>query len=283
MKKLLRFSLLGLLCLTFSCSQEAKEWDLQQELDAKGLFALNVELENGDIQINAISENKVTLNSHFILKGNKQELDQITEMIKMQLLPSKDSAVIKLISPSEKQFKYKLATHVSIGVPAKFDLKVDNQNGDLNVKGTAGQARLLSSNGNIVIKDLTGDVEAESTNGNIELTHVSGKKHEVKTNNGDVLLSQLTGVIQASTNNGDINGHLMGVNRPENYKFQTSNGTIELKLPADTSAKVKYRNSSGEIKTDFKHNQDSKEILIGDGTANITTRTSNGDINILSN
>jgi len=169
-------------------------------------------------------------------------------------------------------------------------------------RGWEGDVTLQTSNGRISAYDLHGVAELRTLNGPIIVERQSGSLR-VKTSNGPIQMKQLDGVVDAETSNGAI--IVDGAALAQSGRLRTSNGAVELRaeLVADASYEVRTSNgevrlylvepdvqldlttSNGEIElgTEVVVTEVSRSRLsgrIGQGTARLVARTSNGDVTI---
>ena len=93
--------------------------------------------------------------------------------------------------------------------------------------------QLRSTHGPIVVDGLHGEVDASSTNGRVELMNISG-------------------TIVAETTNGSIRASLDRVDPAKPISFSSTNGSIDVTLPADLKANLKMRSFNGSIWSDFE-------------------------------
>ena len=91
---------------------------------------------------------------------------------------------------------------------------------------------LRTTNGSIMAEGIHGEIEASSSNGEISLTNISG-------------------TVVADTTNGSIKVTMDRVDPGKPIAFSTTNGTVDVTLPADLKANVKLRSFRGEIWSDF--------------------------------
>jgi hypothetical protein len=105
---------------------------------------------------------------------------------------------------------------------------------DLSVqvpRGTSLQLKSVNSK-QITVENVDGDIEANCTNGRVVLTNVSGS-------------------VVAHSLNGGITATLDRVRGDKPMSFSTLNGNIDVTLPADVKARLKFKVDNGEVFTDF--------------------------------
>ena len=112
---------------------------------------------------------------------------------------------------------------VGWGEPADFQIIVP-RNTSVQLQSNFG--------GDVVVENVTGDVE-------------------IKNMNGEITLRQLGGGAIIETMNGEIDASFTAVPAGKPLAFSSMNGEIELRLPADAKANVRFRTQNGSILTDF--------------------------------
>jgi hypothetical protein len=91
-------------------------------------------------------------------------------------------------------------------------------------------------------------VRLSSRNGQIQLTDLGGAVN-AETTNGQILATGLSGVLDASTTNGGIRVKATAV-QTGGIRLDTTNGSIELGIPASAKADISARCVNGSFKTD---------------------------------
>jgi hypothetical protein len=99
---------------------------------------------------------------------------------------------------------YSAAAEFNIKLPARFNLDVETQGGDIGVEGTLlGEARLTTGAGDIHTVDIGGPVRVETALGNINLGNL-GARAEVRTAGGSIHVGNVRGDTTIETSGGEI-------------------------------------------------------------------------------
>jgi hypothetical protein len=139
----------------------------------------------------------------------------------------------------------------TVAVPPSIDVRVDADDGSVDVSGITGDVDVDTDNGSIEMDSLAGSIRATNDNGRIE---------------GDRLTSQR---VSADTDNGRIN--LTFVTPPSNVVATSNDGSIEVVVPNDGTA---YR-----LDMDTDNGSRNDEIISDDTAArSIVIRTDNGSV-----
>lgn len=122
-------------------------------------------------------------------------------------------------------------------------------------------------NGNVNAEDLGREVRANSVNGNVDVSTTSWVQAET-----------VNGRIKASMGDAGWNGTL---------KIESVNGSIELDMPGDLSADVKFSSVNGHIDSDFPLTISngwpvghSASGIIGKGGRELAIKTVNGNVEL---
>jgi DUF4097 and DUF4098 domain-containing protein YvlB len=108
---------------------------------------------------------------------------------------------------------------------------------------------LKSSNGYIVSKGLKGPIDAATSNAKIEVVEAEGHPLNLATSNGALLIEADGAAVDAKTSNASIKfrGTLAG----DDNELKTSNGSIDVELPADSQFEIKATTSNARVDSDF--------------------------------
>lgn len=97
-----------------------------------------------------------------------------------------------------------LGAEFDITVPARFNLDVETQGGDINVSSALeGEVRATTAGGDIRTRDVSGLLHAETAGGSIALGNV-GQRLEARTAGGDIRVGNVKGEAVLETSGGEI-------------------------------------------------------------------------------
>jgi hypothetical protein len=125
----------------------------------------------------------------------------------------------------------------------------------------------MTTNGNVLCRDLNSVVEASTTNGNVEVS--TSEWGSARTTNGGV---------RVSIGNAKWDGEL---------EVKTTNGSVDVTLPATAEFKVNAATTNGKIHTDFpitvQGSLSSKDLsgTVGAGGRELRVVTTNGTIKLM--
>lgn len=155
-------------------------------------------------------------------------------------------------------------------------VKAETYQGDVMLESSAGEIALKTTTGNILAYDVNpggiGDLlNAQTSSGTISLQKVNHRQIKASSISGSVLF-----------NSGFLTGGI--------YNFKTSNGSIELQIPADASstfiASLGFGSFNSAIPLDVQSESitpGGKSIVakLGNGSATVNLTTTSGTIRIL--
>lgn len=266
------------LLLLSACGGNVKEWDQSEQFPVGSMQAINTEIKAGKITLHGSDDDQIKVNTHFKLTSKRKK--ELADSIQLEAIPAAKSLGLRLSLPALEQDE-NLTSDVEMYVPANLQVSLKNSDGDILLDNLKSSVSVEGVNGNITDSNHTGNLVVSVQNGNINLTQVTGNAHKLSTQNGTLELNKVTGAVDAYSANGNIVASLQGVDRPEDYRFATINGNITLKVPSDSSARVRYKKGVGNVSTDFKHLPEQSRIDLGEGAARIQMESTNGNLEVL--
>jgi len=273
-------ALLALLAIALTTTASAKETVTQEmnktfRLQPGGEVTL--ENVNGAIQVEGWDRDRVEL--HVVKKVQASSLERAEEAMRnFEVLIESTPEMLRVETnkPKGEGGLVSWLRSASTQYQASYELRVPRH--------VIIDANTV--NGRVTLTDLNGDVDADTTNGSIHMNRVSGRT-SASTTNGSIQVAEARGSVSASTTNGRIRVSLMDVTPTADMSFSTTNGSVELELPADVQTHLEARTTNGGISTDFAVKVDGKRgsksidaAINGGGDSRLKVRTTNGGIRI---
>lgn len=218
------------------------------ELNEGGI--LSVENVNGDITITAGTGNTLQ-----VIATKKAGSSDYLEGMEIHVSASDDRVSIRTEHPksTNRWFGGNGSGSVTFEIIAPANIEIDS---------------VETVNGEIEVAGIRGDVSADTTN-------------------GDIRLSGLEGSLEADTVNGSIDATFVSLGGGQRVVAETVNGRVQLRLPANASARVDAGTVNGGIDADDFGLHVDKGFLgrdcegeIGGGDARIKISTVNGSVKI---
>ena len=262
---------------------------------------LSVETFNGSVEVSGWDQETVDISGS--KSGPTQEA---ADALKVAIDNSPDSVSIRVTRPSDRRGNMGARFVIKIPRAAYLD-RIFTSNGAIRTQDGSGPARLHTSNAEIRVQALHGSLDAQSSNGSIELTDLDGDA-KAHTSNGHIRIEGLRGSLEAGTSNASINARLEQVPVGRPVRLETSNSSVELRVPANfandirvstsnsgitlhmpnqVNAQVVARTTNSSISSDFEvkmqgeFSKNRLEGVIGNGGSLIDLSTPNGSIRLL--
>jgi DUF4097 and DUF4098 domain-containing protein YvlB len=225
---------------------------------------------NGSITVAVISDNKIETIVTKTGSGARQEAAE-ADLKNVSVDYSQDGNTVRIVArrTGPKSFGSSGAA-VQLKVPARAVLALTTSNGEITSEGTQGPITARTSNGKVDVRAARGELD-------------------LATSNGAIVIDATEAILAAGTSNGDI--HFAGGLGKGTHTLTTSNGSIELVLPAAVPFQFAASTSNGSVTNRFpglrassgKPGSHRLAGLVGSGsTADIDLKleTSNGSITL---
>jgi hypothetical protein len=140
---------------------------------------------------------------------------------------------------------------IEVRMPKDADLQVRSGDGSIKADNLSGNIDLQSSDGTISVKGLQGPLRLRSSDGTITGSELDGKCDAVSSDGG-IRLSGRFDTLNAKSSDGSINVEVLrGSKLDSNWSIASSDGSIEVALPADLSADIDATSGDGSISSDI--------------------------------
>lgn len=139
-----------------------------------------------------------------------------------------------------------------VAMPRNATLDVRSGDGSITVEDVTGALTLRSEDGSITGLRLGGDVRAHTDDGSIRLRETHGKV-DVETLDGSVVVNGELTHLRAKSGDGSLRiavdrGSVLG----DDWLVETTDGSVEVRLPEDLAAEVDAVTRDGSIRSNHK-------------------------------
>ncbi|HYI08584.1 MAG TPA: DUF4097 family beta strand repeat-containing protein [Thermoanaerobaculia bacterium] len=258
MRKLLITTLVTLFLASAVSAAELTE-TIDKTFDVKPGASVSLDNVNGGVTIGSWDQPRVRIVAQKKVKASKGEVQEAMRALKVEMAQSNGGLTVNTRYPREGD-----------GIGSLFDwLTGDHVQASVRYEVTVPRSMNL---------------DISTVNGSINLTQVNGK-HELETTNGKIDVSRCSGSLEASTTNGGIDAELVQVTKGQPMRLSTTNGRIEVAVPAGLAVDVDASTTNGSIQSDLpvsttKISRNSLRGSINGGGTPLKLRTTNGGIEI---
>jgi DUF4097 and DUF4098 domain-containing protein YvlB len=221
-----------------ACGWNTKEERREAELDAKSIQSIQIEAGSGDLTIQG-DDKATSIRAVAVVKtsgGAKDKEFQFT------LEKEQDGDAAKLVAKFKQMiggFAGSRTIDVTVTVPAKMhieveddsgdvtisgingNIEIDDDSGDIQLKQVQGHVEIKDDSGDIVLTDIKGNVDIEDDSGSIRVRGIDGDLH-ISDDSGDMTINDVSGSVSVDDDSGDI--HIRGVGRDVTINSDGSGG-----------------------------------------------------------
>lgn len=183
-------------------------------------------------------------------------------------------------------FGFSRRLHIEVRMPKDADLQVKTSDGSIKASGVSGTIDLHSGDGALSGSSLKGTIRMHTSDGSIEASDLDGKC-DVSSSDGRIRLSGRFDQLNAKSSDGSVVVEAQrGSKMDSGWSIGSSDGSIEVALPADLPANIEASASGGRISSDIPITVEgdiSKSRLHGKmngGGPTLTIHTSDGSIRL---
>ncbi|MFD1020360.1 DUF4097 family beta strand repeat-containing protein [Thalassobacillus hwangdonensis] len=222
---------------------------------------MDIQISNGGLELKSWNEASVRLECEAKVYQTDDQDEARKRFLKETDFKLEDGTLL-FASPSKK-----LKTDVVIYVPKGDYEEIHSKlfNGSITASElNCREFNLKTTNGSITMEGLRGDeCDAETSNGSIRAKQSAFDDFEADTVNGSVKLSGDFGKVDASAVTGSVSCEYYGKKAHTGF-FQTTTGSVRVKVPENVRVDGKLQTSMGSIKCDIddaKIYKEKKEMI----------------------
>jgi DUF4097 and DUF4098 domain-containing protein YvlB len=228
--------------------QDTAEETLTKEFAVKPDSKVVVDTFNGQIEVKVGAANHVEASLVKVGVG-ANKADAEADLKNIEVTMSYEENVVRVAARMAKGMKqWNRAAHVKLSVPARTILDLKTSNGRITAQGPVGNIHAQTSNGAVTVRQAAGDLTLHTSNGAVIVEGGTGQM-DLESSNGDIDVQSSNGVVKAGTSNGSI--RYSGKLAAGESSMHTSNGSIDVRLPADAVFRLDAQTSLGSVTTDL--------------------------------
>ncbi len=258
MRKLLVTTMITLFLVSAAEAKELTE-TIDRTFDVRAGAKVSLDNTNGSVTIAAWDQPRVRIVAHKQVKADKDDVQQALRELKVEMKQQDGGVVVTTKYPKEGDGWGSVLGWLSgdrVQAQVKYELTVPR----------------------------TMNLEISTVNGAIHVSDVNGQ-HDLGTTNGKIEVARCGGSVDASTTNGGIDAELLKVTKGQPMRFSTTNGRIEVAVPATLAVDVDASTTNGRISSDLpvsttSISSNSLRGSINGGGTSLKLRTTNGGIEI---
>jgi DUF4097 and DUF4098 domain-containing protein YvlB len=221
-----RIHLLMLALVTFAVAARADEW--KKEYPLTGTPELRVESGDGGIEVKSWDQRSISarvVTEGYQIGPGHVRIDEHQDGNNVQ---------ISVHAPHTVFFGFGHHTiRIELLVPRQSNLDLHSSDGHIALEQVQGTLRLDSSDGRIEGRNLDGSLRARTSDGAIR---IQGRFDNLELHTGD----------------GHVDAEIAPHSRlAASWSVSTSDGSVNLRLPADLAADLDARTGDGHIRLDF--------------------------------
>lgn len=236
--------------------------------------ALEIQNSYGNVDVNVHDLPQVKIKMEKRIKGDdEKKAGDIASRVKLKL-EKKGTAILVSANRDEldEESRRGLKTHLSIWVPRKLSVRLNNLYGDVSLTAVSGNHVLNNQYGSMSVKNVEGNLQAENKYGSIAIFGVSGDctvtnkyagielenvggKATIDGGYGAVILKRIKGEVKVTHKNGNLECEALEGPLEVDGKFVSVKGdTIAGDVRVVTSYRsVELENIKGSMSVDGKH------------------------------
>src|SRR5229473_3214387 len=215
----------------------------------------------GDIVVRASDEPEIRVSGKVSVKSwNENSAKKVSEQVSAEIVQNGDGFEVRPTGVGGGGSR--VSVDMDVTVPKKAAVTIDSGNGDIEVRGTAGDVSVDMRHGDAKISDVKGDVRISGRGGSVEVVNASGsftingefvgpiradkvaKGVRFVSHRTDLTLTQLSGHMEAASGNlevADAPGNLIVRTRDEDITIENAGGKIKIE---DRNGNIQVRFSS---------------------------------------
>ena len=276
---------------TLGCDHHRVEESATEDFrfDSGAITRIEVRIDDGRIAVepsDAIELVEVIFHKR-ARAADRDGARSLLDAVRVEAIEDGDTLRVRARVPgaSSASFGGNTRTDVALRVPEGMALDLQTRDGRIQLEHVSGDIRAETGDGRIRLDTVKGTLKLRTTDGSVIGTELAGAVDAVS-NDGRIQLEGSFEALRAVTADGSIRIASRGARKlTSDWNIRTSDGSIELTLPASISARIEATAADGRIVNDlstFEGNERKGRVkgTLGKGGPLILVTTMDGRITL---
>ncbi len=250
---------------------------------AAGLTALELSTASGEVAVTGTAADTIAGRATRKAWG-RTRADARAALGSIELTDTVEGTTAKLAArlPDARR---PLGCGFALAVPESLALTITATLSPVSVAGISAPVSITTSSAGVSVTRTRGELSVATASGPVNLLDTEGTA-ALSTRSAPIKVQVHRGPLDAVTSNGPVECELARLGPVESARLETKNAPITLYLPADVSARVTARTTSGTITFHGftvryeVQRPDSVVGIIGTGASAVDLATTNGNITV---
>jgi hypothetical protein len=282
------------------------EYSEHYEMEARTGSSITVVNRYGGVEVTPSETDRISVDvKKMVLASNQEEADRLAQRLMFSIKDELPGYRIVADYSGERGFQgRRIRTSLTVRVPKRASMKIDNRNGTVSVVGLVGDQDIANAYADVVAKDIEGNVALQNRNGSVEVSNIKGPA-TITNAYANVEARGITGALELHNRNGNVEVTAIGgsaklsnayanttaKNIGGDLDIDTRNGTVEVEsikgsaTISNAYSPINVSNVQGELRIRGRNNSVEVEHAGSDVTVqtsynNVTIRDAKGAVSV---
>jgi DUF4097 and DUF4098 domain-containing protein YvlB len=264
-----------------ACAGLVRAEEVIKTYTVSGHARVHIQTDDGDVRVSTGDIKQVEIRINY--DGYKLDRD-------LHIASSQNGDSVDLSAKTSGSWGFHWGGHqklrVEVHMPKDADLQIQTSDGSVQAESINGNLDIQTSDGSISVQGAKGQIRLRTSDGSIEGRDLDGSA-DMHTSDGHVNVDGRFDSLNVKTGDGSVNIRAKAGSRVNNaWSISTSDGSVDLVLPADIHADVTASTQDGHISMGMpltvEGNFSSSQIhgKMNGGGPSITIHTGDGSIHL---
>lgn len=250
------------------------------EKDVPGGSAIEIINRYGDVIVTPAETDRINVDvAKTVIAANEKDADDLSKVLMYSIVEEGGRyRVISNFNRDENRGRgRRLKTSLTIQVPKRSSLSVNNRNGGIEVSGITGDQQVTNAFGRVLLSRISGTVEIKSHNDNVVVEDISGMA-KISNEFGNVEARRIAGALNIELRNGNVDvDEVKADTKISNAFGSISAKNIQGSLTSDsrmTSVDLSHVENNATIDAQFG------SVKLEDVKGSVSVENKNGDVEV---